>query len=277
MRSPALRFFVLFVATTSLATFTLAQATEQSNPAKTRKDARASAALDQMVKATGWTRQAGIRDAVLSGTLTRHFSDGDQTAAFTMKARGNDQYDYVEGGIVRFLANGAAGAVVDREGKVRRIPPQSALSGKVLILPLSAPLLDWSADDVDVVLIGDSSINSEACVGVQLERKDPDDKKDALAATRRSAAPLTLWISRDRGIVLRADYNLVAADNHTATLRQTATFSDYRSVRGIPMPFRQDISIGGQPIYTYQFSNVEFNRGLTDADFNVAQVLGGAQ
>lgn len=254
----------------------------QSQPAAAasshaQHDPRAVSVLTQMAHVTGWVRQAGITDAVLSGTLTRHFPDGDQTASFTMKVRGNDQYDYLEDGIVRLIANGPAGAVVDRESKIRRIPPQSALSGRVLILPLSATLLDWSADDVDVDLVGDSSVSSEACVGVQLERKHADDKTDPLVATRRNAAPLTLWISKGRGLVLRADYNLVAADNHTATLRQTATFSDYRNVRGVPMPFRQDISIGGQPIYTYQFSDVEFNRGLTDTDFNVAQVLGGAQ
>ena len=257
----------------------IAAQSQQASPASnhSQHDPQAVLVLTQMARATGWTRQAGITDAVLSGTLTRHFPDGDQTASFTMKLRGNDQYDYLEDGIVRFIANGAVGAVVDREGKVRRIPPQSALSGRALILPLSATLLDWSDDDVDVVLVGDSSINSEACVGVQLERKHPDNKHDSLAATRRSAAPLTLWISSGRGLVLRADYNRVAADNHTATLQETATFSDYRNVRGLPMPFREDISIGGQPIYTYQFSNVEFNRGLTDADFNVAQVAGGAQ
>ena len=275
MRLPPTLLLSLLLSPGALPTAAQSQQSAASN--HPQHDPGAVSALTQMVRVTGWARQASIRDGVLSGTLTRHFSDGDQTASFTMKVRGNDQYDYVEDGTVRFMANGAAGAVVDREGKVRRIPPQSALSGRALILPLSATLLDWSADDVEVVLVGDSSVNSEACVGVQLERKHPDSKNDPLAATRRSAAPLTLWISKSRGLVIRADYNLVAADNHGVTLRQTVTFSDYRNVRGLPMPFRQDISIGAQPIYTYQFSDVQFNQGLNDLDFNVTQVLGGAQ
>jgi hypothetical protein len=240
------------------------------------KDARGVSILSQMFQATGWGRQAGLKDAVLSGTLTRHFPDGDQTASFTMKLRGDDQYKYVEDGRTRLVAHGAAGAVIDPDGKSHKIPAQSALTARTLILPMTGALMDWNAAEVDVALIGDSSINSEDCVGVQLTPRYHDDA-DRFAATRKKAAPLTLWISSERGLVVRADYNRLAADNHTAALPETAFFSDYRNVHGVPIPFREDISLGKQQMYTYQFSEVEFNQGLADSDFNIAAILGGAQ
>src|SRR5262249_31767304 len=117
----------------------------------------------------------------------------------------------------------------------------------------------------------------ESCIGIQLERKHPDSKDDPLAELRRFTAPVTLWISTTRSVPIRADYYRVAADNHTATLRETAVFSDYRNVDGVAVPFRQEISIEGQLMYTYQFTAIEFNHGLSDADFNVAGILGGAR
>src|SRR5262245_19272975 len=108
MRLPPTLLLSLLLALGALPT---AAQSQQASPASShaQHDPQGVSVLTQMARATGWTRQAGITDAVLSGTLTRHFPDGDQTASFTMKLRGNDQYDYVEDGIVRFIANGAAG------------------------------------------------------------------------------------------------------------------------------------------------------------------------
>src|SRR5436853_4682921 len=141
MRIPLTFFLSLLFSICDLPTSAQSQQASPSASKSSQREPQAMAALARMVGATGWARQAGIKDAVLSGTLTRHFPDGDQTASFTIKVRGNDQYDYSEDGIIRFLTNGPAGVVVDRDGKPRRLPPQSALSGRVLILPLAATLL----------------------------------------------------------------------------------------------------------------------------------------
>jgi hypothetical protein len=130
---------------------------------------------------------------------------------------------------------------------------------------------------VGVTFVGQSAINGESCTGIQLARKHPDAKDDPFAELRRYTAPLTLWISTTHALPIRADYYRAAVDNHTATLRETAVFSDYRNVNGVAVPFRQDISIEGQLTYTYQFTTIELNHGLSDIDFNVAAVLGGAR
>jgi hypothetical protein len=263
----------ILVLSSSLA---IAQALNSGSVKPASKDAKGMNVLAQAIHATGWRREASLHDAVLTGTITRHFPDASaSTTPFVMKLRGDAQYDYVESGSAHVVIKGTAGAIVGADGVARRMPAQSALSGQVLILPMSGTLLDWNAADIDVTMVGQTSINGEDCVGVQLERKHPDS--DPLAATHRNAAPLTLWVSLARSLPIRADYNRLAVDNHTAKLQETAVFSDYRNVSGVVLPFRQEISFAGQLTYTYQFSDARFNTGLTDADFNVAAVAGGAQ
>jgi hypothetical protein len=241
------------------------------------KDSRSLGVLSQMLRTTGWTKAPAPKDAVLTGTITRHYPEGPATSTVIMRLRGDGQYSYSEDGLVRSVVNGAAGAVAGPDGKMHRMPAHSALSNGNLFLPMSSTLLNWDGPKVDITFVGQSSINGESCIGIQLAGKHPDSKDDPLARVRRLIAPLTLWISTTRFVPVRADYYRVAADNHTATLRETAFFSDYRNVNGVAIPFRQDISIEGRLIYTYQFTAIEFNHGLSDADFNVAGVLGGAR
>lgn len=252
--------------------------TPQATPAAVSKDARATSMLTQMLAVTGWSRQAALNDVVLAGTITRHLSDGSATAAFTMKLRGEGQYDYSENGGVRLVANGAAGAIVGTDGKAHRIPSHSALSSGTLILPMSATVLDWNARDVDLAVVGETSVAGEKCVGVRLARRHPDSDSDRFAKVRRLVAPITLWISATRSLPLKAEYYRISADNHNATQRETALFSDYRNVNGIALPFREEISVEDDPpMYTFEFSSAQWNQGLSDADFDVARVAGGVQ
>jgi hypothetical protein len=232
--------------------------------------------IQALFAATGWSKAAQPADAVISGTLTRHFPDGDRSSSMTIRLRGESQYDYVEGD-THVVVSGVTGAVRDSGGKTRRMPAQTALNGGLLLLPMSSLLFDWNSPGVQLQLIGEAQVGGETCAGIQLVRAPQSSSKDVLAGSRKGDTPLTVWVSLSRGLPLRADYYRVAADNHTAKIRETALFSDYRVVRGMLLPFRQDVLIEGYLTYTYDFTSVQLNQGLTDSDFNVAAVAGGAQ
>src|SRR5262249_4732573 len=75
--------------------------------------AAAKSILARMSAANGWGKGAIPRDAVITGAITRHFSDGDASTPFTIKMRGREQYRYAEDGSpVLLVANGPAGAMV---------------------------------------------------------------------------------------------------------------------------------------------------------------------
>lgn len=236
----------------------------------------AKSALARMARATGWSKATVPADAVITGTITRHFSDGSSSNGFTTKIRGLEQFRYAEDGTSLVLVtNGAAGALVSQDGKATRIPAHSALSSRGLILPMASVLSDWNSPEVDITVVGPNSVNGEACVGIRLVRRHADS--DPLAKIRRAIAPMVVWVSISRGVILRAEHSRAAVDNANASMQETVDYSDYRTVNGIAVPFHQEIWIGGQHTQTFQFSSVRFNTGLTDADFNVAAVAGGAR
>lgn len=240
------------------------------------KDASAVAVLARMSAVTGWVRAAVPSDAVITGTVIRHFSDGDASAAFTVKIRGDQQYRYSEDGTpVALVASGAAGVVVGRDSKAVRMPAHSALGSRGFVLPMASVLSDWNAPDVEVTSVGQSTVNGEACVGIQIARRHPES--DPFVRVRRLLAPVVVWVSSTRGLPVRVDYVRVAIDNHNATIPESVLFSDYRVVNGMAVPFQQDILLGEQRIQTLQLSSVQLNRGLTDGDFNVAAIVGGAR
>jgi len=241
-----------------------------------QKDSNAVAILARMAAASGWAKATIPSDAIVTGTITRYHEDSSPSNTFTIKVRGSEQYRYAEDGSSALLVtNGPAGAMIGVDGKARRIPSHSALSSRGLVLPMTTVLSDWDTAEVDVKWIGMSSINGESCAGIQLSRRHPDS--DPMAKVRRLIAPVVVWISTTRGLVLRADYVRAAADNYNITIPETVLFSDYRAVNGLAVPFQQDILLGQQHIQRLQFSSVQFNAGLTDADFSVAAVTGGAR
>src|SRR5262249_16348079 len=113
--------------------------------------AAAKSVLARMSAANGWGKGALPRDAVITATITRHFTDAESSTPFTIKMRGREQYRYAEDGSpVLLIASGAAGAMVGADGKPRRIPAHSALSSRGLVLPMMTVLADWHLPDVDV-------------------------------------------------------------------------------------------------------------------------------
>src|SRR5262249_63863 len=123
--------------------------------------------------------------------------------------------------------------------------------------------------------IGPGDVNGEPCLGIQISQRHPDS--DPMAKIRKLIAPVVVWISTTRGVVLRVDYLRAAIGSHITTILETTLYSDYRNVNGVAMPLQEDILLGQQHIQRLQFSSVRFNAGLTDADFNVAAVAGGAR
>jgi hypothetical protein len=239
-----------------------------------KRDATAIAVISGLSSSNGWHKANLPADVVITGTVIRYMGDTTPSADFTIKLRGADQYRYEEGGFVA-TTNGAAGVISRPDGKKVRISAQSAVSMRGMIFPALTSLADWDDPNVEVASLGAKHIKDQDSVGVHVERHFADD--DSNGKLKQLAAPLDIWLSSSDGSVVRIDYARVGDRNHYVRLKESVYYSDFRNVRGISVPFKQDIYIDGEHIKTMQFNSVTFNNGLSDIDFDIKADQGGAK
>ena len=87
---------------------------------------------------------------------------------------------------------------------------------------------------------------------------------------------MTIWIAKT-GLPAEIDYALLAMDNFRAVMHRARTFSDYRPINGVAVPFHQEEFVDGQNISKLDLTDVQFNTGVSDAEFNVPASQGGQQ
>jgi len=236
------------------------------------KDPAALTVLTQMAAATGWNSQTLPRDAVATGTVTRHEGDAQTTASFTLKVKGCREYrvDVQDtAGTRSTIVNGDSAATFTANG-VRPIPPHSAISMQPLALPFFCGLAAFADPNISLRYAGTESAAGELAHRVEISRQLTSG--DPLAAPRQRASRLTVWISTTSGLPLQVACTRIAEDNLTAGVTTIRLFSDFRMVNGIAVPSHQEERAGGQLLYSLQLGSVSFNAGLTDAEFALPPV-----
>jgi hypothetical protein len=247
------------------------QADSQPNPPQ--KNPQALALLARMMATTRWS--ALIRDAVAEGTMTNASDPSAPTRRFTLKMRGRDDYRYdAADGSSSMVLSGLAGALV-RGDRVTRLPVHVA-GDRGFFLPMLSLLADSAASDVDLASGDAQEVNGVACTEVKLTRRFTDGS--ALSKIRARIGDATVCISAV-SLPLRVRHTRAALDNQTALFEETILYSDFRSVNGALVPFKQQIFLEGQPTSTVQFDSIELNAGPGDDIFRIPAVAnaGGAQ
>jgi hypothetical protein len=232
-----------------------------------QRDVQALAVLGQALAAAGWRAGALPVAVAASGTLTR--PDGQQTESFALKQRGPAQHrlDVVSGGATTTtVVNGLAGIVIFADGTKHRLPPHAAFSAQFPVFPFFTDLVKANDLSVDIQGLGADTIDGVAVRGISITRHAQSD--DKLAQFRDLAAPLRVWISVDSGLPVRIDFIRLADDNPYLPMHFSISFFDYRRINGVAIAFTQQEFFEGQLIYRVQFSDVQFNSALTDADFD---------
>jgi hypothetical protein len=233
--------------------------------------------MTQMATAM-WGTASVPADAVLTGTMTRHFDSQDYPSGFVIKLKGQDKYKFQESGTsVTVIANGNAGASVARDGSKMRLPPSTAATMRGPILPVLSQIQSWSNGSYSIAVIGQKTIGSALCIGVQVSQIF---FMNVVPPGTMVLSPMTVWVSTVSNRIVQVDYARSSVDNGSAATNISVLLSDLRSVNGVLVPYHQDETIGGQRTISLQFADsggVLFNQGLSDAEFSVPALLGGGQ
>jgi hypothetical protein len=264
MRVVRTALVILFVLTSSLNL-----SSQQS--ISPQRDAQALTTLGQMAKAAGWLPASLPIAITSSGTLTHFDGDQQQTESLLLKQCGPSQrrIDIVSSGATT-VVNGLAGIILFSDGTKYRLRPHAALSNGSPVFPFFSDLVSTSDISVDVQSLGSDTIDGAACLGVSVARHAAKD--DKLGQFRDLAAPLKVWISMKSGLPVRIDFIRLADDNPYLPLNFSRSFSDYRFINGVAVAFTQEERFEGQLMYRLQFTDIQFNSALSDADFDASKL-----
>lgn len=231
------------------------------------KDDKAMAALSQAAMATGWNSTTMPSDVLANGLITYNRGDRQEIARVTLRSKGFDQVKAeLEGSLGnRAIVISPSGAAVITIDGARKHSHAAATSLRVTALPIIEDLLAAQDTSVSVYYLGTEVVTGEACSVIKIIRSTadphlPEEIRDKLASIK-------VWIAQSSLLPVQVEYPRIASTNSTASFQVRRTFSDYRAVGGIAVPFHQEEFIQGRLHYTLQLENVQFNAGLPDSDF----------
>jgi hypothetical protein len=263
--------FLVFLGSNSLYPLTAQQSPASSVQAQPR-DPQAVAVLARMAAATGWAPGIVPTTVIASGTLVH---DGQESQPFGLKQRGPSQYviSLQPSGstpAATIVVNGLARTTLSSDGTNRHFLGHAPLSFQSPAFPFLSEVVDTGDPSVEIQDLGIDTIDGGACRGVGVIRHAKPD--DPLARFRELAAPLRVWISLQSGLPVRIDFIRLADDNPYVVMHFSRSFSDYRLVNHVAVAFHQEERFEGQLMYSVQFTDVQFNVAVTDADFAVSSL-----
>jgi hypothetical protein len=237
------------------------------------KDPAAVAALTQMAAATGWNPLNLPQDAVATGAAIRT-SDG-ANLTFTLKIKGLNELRYdVQNGtaLTTTIVNSGQAAQMLPDGTARFLGLQDAAS----IWPVDVPIFSnlsiaATAPNFSVSFLGTETVNSAICNKIQITAQI--QSVDPITAVTSRTASIIIWLDATTALPVQLQYTRLASNNPTAFSLHIRQFSNYQQVNGMQVALTQQEFMNGRLLYAFQFSAVNFNVGLSDADF----ALPGAQ
>lgn len=262
---------LIFILTSLI--FAIASPAQQPSPVSTapQRDPQALALFSQMLSTAGWGVPNTPADATATGVVTRNQGGTQDTINITLKFKGNSEsrIDVADSaGPITTVVNGEQGAF-SKSGRTQSVPARSVLS-PTIALPIFCGLLNISDPNLAFRLAGSETISGQVANRIEIDYISPPG--DPRPQAQRRDGHLTVWISASTLLPIQIQYPRISQDNPTSVVATTRVYSDYRTIRGVAVPFHQDEYIGGHLISSLQLSTVSFNTGLSDTEFAATAV-----
>jgi len=232
------------------------------------RDPQALTILTQVISAGGGPAAlTAVQDFTETGTVN-YPSDGGDTGSVTVKGRGLSQFRMdaaISEGQRSILVNGNSSLLTDPTGGILPIPSQSAadLGGMMVpYLPLISAITDSS---VSIVYAGPVVVNGATDYDIRFQR----------VYTAQQDATGTLGAREARDVYIDSNTYLITGiadqiyygSGSGQSIAHEILYSNYQPEGGIAMPLTVSETVNGTTGFTMQLSQISFNSGLTDSDF----------
>jgi hypothetical protein len=230
------------------------------------RDPQAVAVLQQAVKAMGGNVPA---DSLATGTVTIVAGSSTDSGTIRILTRGTQQtFEEVQTptdarSVV--FSNGEASETI--AGAATPFPMQRAVTSQCWYFPL--PYLDalLSNPDESFTYVGTESHGVAAALHIQASNTYASNTKVQFLGAFTTT---DLWFDAQSGLPLQVAY-LRRDTGLSPKIRMETQFSSYRNISGFLYPTTIQVLMNGTQWMTISFQTVNFNTGLTDANFPVTE------
>ncbi|MGH9644553.1 MAG: hypothetical protein ACRD3Q_19285 [Terriglobales bacterium] len=262
-----LSFFLLVVESISCVSLVGRQIPTTTQPT-VQRDQQALAILSQALSAAGGqTAVAAIHDYAATGKVTYSWGDGVQ-GSVTVKGRGLHQFRVdatFADGVHSWVLNSVTTFQRNPDGSTSPLPSQNTIKPATVIFPLLQILTVSQDTSFSISYGGLVTRNGQQLYDILVQKIFPaaSDPIGALSKMTKSQIfidPKTLTVQIIEDTAYRKD-------GGPGEYLHDILFLNYQTVNGILVPFSITESIAGQQTMTMQLSQIKFNTGLTDTDF----------
>lgn len=234
-----------------------------------KRDAQAIAVLNQAIAAAGgMERLAAVRDYRAAGTVTRHEQAQDVQGLITISGSGvaqlkveenlstGNRSESMDSGRVTVKNEGAS--VKNVRGPAPFMPGSLVLPHRQLVTLLKDANLNVSYKGV-VQIDGRSLYQIQAkLLYVQLEGKRQEGQEDGRLTKTFFVDAATFQV-------------VMIQDTVPPSIPRKISYSGYRQIGGIPVPYSIEEEIGGTRTRTIRLDAISFNVGIQKSDFDLSR------
>ena len=236
-----------------------------------QRDSQGVSILNASTKASG---EDGTHDVVAIGTITMSDGPDARVGKVVLRFRGTSQTKEEEqfaSGNRTLIYSGTEGAQIANSA-FTLLSVELALSGRGQDMPGQIVSEAVMNPDYLVQAIGSELIDGVLCFHVRVQNSfaSRNEMKEYAAVSRKD-----IWIDQSTWLVRRISYETRAASGAAPALPVEVSYSDYRNVGHMFMPFKITELRNGMPWSVISIDQETVDNGLTDADFPVTS--GAAQ
>jgi len=271
--SSALRRRVIPSAARSIALVLLLPCSLLAQSATTPPAPTGAAALEQALSAAGGLKALlAIQDFTATGTITYYWGGNQVQAPAKLFGRAPDQFrldSSLPQGTRSYAVSHGAGALKDTGGNVIPIPFHNTINVGVLsfpFFPILARLNDPGVAFTDLGM-GPNPSGSGQLHLIQTQKQFA--AKADPAAVLSNLTTTVFYLDATTNLPVGISDSTHPVETATKNYPHWVYYGNYTSVGGVQVPMLIREAVGGQTVWELRLSSIQFNAGLTDANFTM--------